>query len=68
MKTLYSAKNLAYEQAIPLGRDEKSHRATSQRRHSSQLALFAQRGELARMLEKLKKVDFAHEREVSHML
>ena len=48
------------------GSDEKSRRAKNQRRHPSQLALLALIGELARMLE--KKIDFAHEREVRHML
>ena len=50
------------------GSDEKSHRAKSQRIHPSQLALLALIGELSHMLEKLKKEDFAHEREVRHML
>ena len=51
------------------GRDEKSHRAASERKHSSQLALLAQIGEPACRLEKLKKKkDFAHEHEVCHML
>ena len=50
------------------GSDEKSHRAKSQRIHPSQLALLALIGELARMLEKLKKRDFAREHEVCHML
>ena len=50
------------------GSDEKSHRATSERIHPSQLALLALIGELSRMLEKLKKEDFAHEHEVRHML
>lgn len=63
-----SAKHSAYEQAVPWGSDEKSHRATSERIHPSQLALLALIGELSRMLEKLKKEDFAHEREVRHML
>lgn len=50
------------------GSDEKSHRATSERIHPSQLALLALIGELSRMLEKLKKEDFTHEHEVRHML
>ena len=50
------------------GSDEKSHRATSERIHPSQLALLALIGKLSHMLEKLKKEDFAHEREVRHML
>ena len=50
------------------GSDEKSHKAKSERIHPLQLALLALIGELSHMLEKLKKEDFAHEREVRHML
>ena len=45
-----------------------SHRASSQRRHPSKLALLALIGELAGVLEKLEKTYFAHEHEVCHML
>ena len=43
-------------------------RAASKRKNPSWLASLAQIGELACRLKKFKKIDFAHEHEVCHML